>query len=167
MKNIGIIRKIDDLGRIVLPKELRTTLNINPGDDFQITIDNEKIILEKYSKLENFEEIIIKIINCFSIFSDYNIFFTINNKLINKENEEVSNVISNIILNRRLYIIDRIDKNILSNTTIINGKLVIMPVVYNSDLLGSIIIISKDDINNMINISKIIDNIIKKLLLTK
>ena len=69
MKNIGIIRKIDELGRIVLPKELRKTLSINSGDDFQITIDNEKIILEKYSRLENYEDKILEIINCFSIFS--------------------------------------------------------------------------------------------------
>ena len=44
MQTTGIIRKIDELGRIVLPKELRRYLNINPGDDFQITIENEKII---------------------------------------------------------------------------------------------------------------------------
>ena len=36
MNPTGIIRKIDDLGRIVLPKELRRHLNINTGDDFQI-----------------------------------------------------------------------------------------------------------------------------------
>lgn len=42
MQTTGIIRKIDELGRIVLPKELRKYLNINPGDDFQITIENEK-----------------------------------------------------------------------------------------------------------------------------
>ena len=45
MINTGIIRKIDDLGRIVLPKELRKNLNINSGDDLQIIIDNEKIIM--------------------------------------------------------------------------------------------------------------------------
>ena len=55
MQTTGIIRKIDELGRIVLPKELRKYLNINPGDDFQITIENEKIILEKYSRLQNEE----------------------------------------------------------------------------------------------------------------
>ena len=52
MKATGIIRKIDDLGRIVLPKDLRKALNINSGDDFQITIDNDKIVLEKFSRLE-------------------------------------------------------------------------------------------------------------------
>ena len=40
MQTTGIIRKIDELGRIVLPKELRKYLNINPGDDFQIAIES-------------------------------------------------------------------------------------------------------------------------------
>ena len=69
MINTGIIRKIDDLGRIVLPKEIRKSLNIYSGDDLQISIDNERIILEKYSRLDSFEETIIKIINSFCIIS--------------------------------------------------------------------------------------------------
>ena len=65
MKTTGIVRKIDELGRIVLPKELRKCLNINTGDDFQIRVEDEKIILEKYSYLKNYEQEILKIINCF------------------------------------------------------------------------------------------------------
>ena len=49
MKSTGIVRKIDELGRIVLPKELRKSLNINSGDDFQISIDENKIILDDKS----------------------------------------------------------------------------------------------------------------------
>ena len=65
MKSTGIVRKIDGLGRIVLPKELRNILNIHAGDDFQITVYSEKIILEKFSVLRNYEDIINDIINCF------------------------------------------------------------------------------------------------------
>ena len=49
MQTTGIVRKIDELGRIVLPKELRKCLNIKTGDDFQISLDSERIILERYS----------------------------------------------------------------------------------------------------------------------
>ncbi|MBE6639099.1 MAG: AbrB/MazE/SpoVT family DNA-binding domain-containing protein [Ruminococcaceae bacterium] len=48
MKSTGIVRPIDQLGRIVLPKELRETLNISPKDSLEIFIENEKIILKKY-----------------------------------------------------------------------------------------------------------------------
>lgn len=49
MKNTGIIRKVDELGRIVLPKEMRDKLNILEKDSLEIYVQGEKIILEKYS----------------------------------------------------------------------------------------------------------------------
>lgn len=48
MKSTGVVRKVDELGRIVLPKELRTILNINEKDSIEIFTDNDKIILQKY-----------------------------------------------------------------------------------------------------------------------
>ena len=48
MKSTGIVRKIDNLGRIVLPKELKKTLNINIGDPIDILIDGNNIILNKF-----------------------------------------------------------------------------------------------------------------------
>ena len=44
----GIVRKVDELGRIVIPKELRTTLNIEEKDSLEIYVDGEHIILKKY-----------------------------------------------------------------------------------------------------------------------
>lgn len=48
MKSIGIVRKIDELGRIVLPKELRGTLKIEHKDPVEIFVEGESIILKKY-----------------------------------------------------------------------------------------------------------------------
>ena len=53
----GIVRKIDDLGRIVIPKELRKSLNIKNSDDLEIKITDNKIILEKYYRLQNLKDI--------------------------------------------------------------------------------------------------------------
>lgn len=44
MKATGIVRKVDELGRIVIPKELRRTLNIEEGDPLEIFIDGEEVI---------------------------------------------------------------------------------------------------------------------------
>jgi looped-hinge helix DNA binding domain, AbrB family len=49
MKSTGIVRRIDDLGRIVLPKELRNVLNIAEKDPVEIYVDGNLIILQKYS----------------------------------------------------------------------------------------------------------------------
>ncbi|MGN4741318.1 AbrB/MazE/SpoVT family DNA-binding domain-containing protein [Bacillus cereus group sp. MYBK227-1] len=48
MKSTGVTRKIDELGRIVLPKELRRTLGIAEKDPMEIFVEEEKIILQKY-----------------------------------------------------------------------------------------------------------------------
>ena len=48
MKETGIVRGIDQLGRIVLPKELRRCMNINVGDEMEIFVENGRIVLEKY-----------------------------------------------------------------------------------------------------------------------
>lgn len=48
MKSTGIVRKVDELGRIVLPIELRRTLGIDEKDRIEIFVDGESIILRKY-----------------------------------------------------------------------------------------------------------------------
>lgn len=48
MKATGITRKIDELGRIVLPKELRKTLGIEPGTPIEIYTEDDMIILKKF-----------------------------------------------------------------------------------------------------------------------
>lgn len=48
MKSTGIVRKVDELGRVVLPKELRRTFNIEEKDGLEIFVDGETIILKKY-----------------------------------------------------------------------------------------------------------------------
>lgn len=49
LKSTGIVRKVDDLGRVVLPKELRSTLGISEKDALEIYTDGEKIVLHKYA----------------------------------------------------------------------------------------------------------------------
>ena len=48
MKSTGIVRPVDELGRIVVPKELRRTLGIGNGDSVEIFTEDDKIILRKY-----------------------------------------------------------------------------------------------------------------------
>lgn len=48
MKSTGIVRKVDELGRVVIPIELRRTLGIDEKDALEIYVDNEKIVLKKY-----------------------------------------------------------------------------------------------------------------------
>lgn len=49
MKSTGIVRKVDELGRIVLPAELRTIMDINPRDSLEIYTKDNQIVLKKYA----------------------------------------------------------------------------------------------------------------------
>lgn len=49
MKSIGIVRKVDELGRIVIPMELRRTLGIAEKDAVEIFVDGEQIVMKKYN----------------------------------------------------------------------------------------------------------------------
>jgi len=57
MKATGIVRRIDDLGRVVIPKEIRRTLRIREGDPLEIFVDREgEVILKKYSPIGELSE---------------------------------------------------------------------------------------------------------------
>ena len=48
MKSTGVVRKIDEMGRVVIPMEIRKTLDIKDGDSLEIFTDNDNIIFHKY-----------------------------------------------------------------------------------------------------------------------
>ena len=82
MKMTGIIRRIDDLGRIVIPKELRKSLRIKNGDSLEIFVDQEDIILKKYSPIESIEEAAIKYVEGFNQVIKHNVIVTDKDKVI-------------------------------------------------------------------------------------
>ena len=61
MKATGIIRRIDDLGRVVIPREIRRSLKIREGDPLEILIEKNCVCFKKYSTLGSFSEEILRI----------------------------------------------------------------------------------------------------------
>ena len=53
MKSTGIVRKVDDLGRVVIPKEIRRVLEIDDRAALEIYVDGDKVILKKYTDSES------------------------------------------------------------------------------------------------------------------
>ena len=49
MKATGIVRRVDDLGRVVIPKEIRRTCHIKEGDPLEIFLENGAVVFKKYS----------------------------------------------------------------------------------------------------------------------
>lgn len=65
MKETGVIRRIDELGRIVIPKEIRKRLRVGPGDMLDIYTEDKQIILSKYTELSEIEEHLDHLVKAF------------------------------------------------------------------------------------------------------
>lgn len=80
MKSTGIVRKVDDLGRVVLPKELRNVLQIDSKTALEIYVEEDKIILRKFEASLDREEkftVLVNLQNLAQIESDPNVKDTI------------------------------------------------------------------------------------------
>ena len=121
MKATGIIRRIDELGRIVIPKEIRKKLKINEGENIEIYIDEEeKIILKKYSNVKNIKDFVQTFIDSIYTSYKYNIVVTDTDKIIasvgNNKKELINKEISTNLINCMKDRISIKDKNILKIT---------------------------------------------------
>ena len=58
MQNTGIVRRIDELGRIVIPKELRRSMRLHVGDELEIAMDGDFMTMKKYSEMEAMRHIL-------------------------------------------------------------------------------------------------------------
>ena len=78
----GIIRRIDELGRIVIPKEIRKNLRIKTGDNLEILVENENITLRKYSQIENITDMATIYAESFYQVLKYNVIVTYTDNVI-------------------------------------------------------------------------------------
>jgi AbrB family looped-hinge helix DNA binding protein len=63
MRATGIVRRVDDLGRIVIPREIRRTLRIKDGDPLELFVEDDRIIFQKYDVSASSKEVIEKAIS--------------------------------------------------------------------------------------------------------
>lgn len=164
MKNTGVIRKIDELGRIVVPKEIRKNLNIKNGEDLQIYIEDDKIILKKYQKMLTIGENAQNYIDTLIKLSDSKYFVTDKEKVIAsslKNNEEAtidSKVYESMQERKTLS-----GYGIRFNKEIIDNYYYIIPIIIDADAIGSVIVTNKVEISDK---DKLIGNIISLLLIS-
>ena len=156
MKATGIVRRIDDLGRVVIPKEIRRTMRLAEGTPLEIFTDREgQIILKKYSPMmelgsfaKQYAESVAQTMNQKVAVSDRDQIIAVAGmpkkelvgKSIHKDLEDVINDREAVIARRG----DTKYVNITSDDTDYAGQ-VIQTIICEGDAIGAVIVLSKDD----------------------
>lgn len=148
----GIVRRIDELGRIVIPKEIRKNLRIKNGDNLEIIVDGDDITLKKYSQIENLNDIASAYAESFYQVLKYNIIITDTDKIIavagNLKKKYLDLGISESIermIERRDSFIERRKKDLEISTDMVEcGYYTFSSIINNGDSIGSVIIFSLD-----------------------
>lgn len=159
MKSTGIVRKIDELGRIVIPKEIRNVLGIHSNDDLEIFIDDMKIVLTKYEKSDNILNYSNNVVKIIDEKLSIKVFVTNKERFITDgdfKNKELNSKLLELIEERKRY--ESINKETINK---ISGYFVIYPIIVESDILG-LLMFAKETV--FTNEEKVLTNIILKLI---
>lgn len=156
MKATGIVRRIDDLGRIVIPKEIRRTLRIREADPLEIFTDREgEIILKKYSPIgemttfaKQYAESLSQVSGHTAVIADRDQFIAVSGgyksylgKAVSKELEEKMN-------NRETIIAARGDRNFIPVSGEAEQDYVheaISPIICEGDVIGAVVLLENDN----------------------
>ncbi len=154
MKATGIIRRIDDLGRIVIPKEIRRNLRLKNGENLEIFIDeNENIILKKYNQIDKLKEFGQNIADAFSNITKNNLFITNTDTFIaasgHKSNyigKDISDDLISLIVSRGDIKMEGAIKMTAAENE--QGFFAFSPIIASGDVIGSVILLADQAIRD-------------------
>ena len=163
MKQTGVTRKIDELGRIVIPKEIRKNLGIRDGETLEIFTSEDSIILKKYFEVRKYEDLSSKLCELIKNIYNVDLVITDREKVITSSNK---NIVENTRLNNKfLELIDNREMFISKELSTINfgvdisGYFTVIPIIASSDSLGLVILISETR-NDYSSLGKLLAKII-------
>ncbi len=168
MKATGVVRRIDDLGRIVIPKEIRKTLRIKEGDPLEIFTDREgQVILKKYSPIgelsefaTEYAETLAKTTGHIACITDKDTVIAVSGGSKKEFLEQgISKDLERIIDDKEIYLSKENNDRaipVTKNNVIdrLRNAQIVYPIISDGDAIGSVILISKDENSKMSEIEK-------------
>lgn len=158
MKATGIVRRIDDLGRVVIPKEIRRTLRIREGDPLEIFTDREGgVILKKYSPIgeltdfsKEYAESLQQAIGHIVLIADKDAFISVSGTPKKDYIErKISSELEKIMDDRKTILLDKTSNKVIplhnDDDEANYVSQVISPILAEGDAIGTVIILSKED----------------------
>lgn len=173
MKTTGVIRRIDELGRIVIPKEIRKNLRIKDGENIEIFIEGENIILKKHSILDKIKEDSKNIVEVVNYFLKKNVIVTDRDSVVavsgnNKKeynDKQISSYLSECIEDRKQVLEGNTKSVCFIEEKEESCSYCIVPVISDGDVDGLVIITSEEKVNESdLQICQIVAKILSKSL---
>lgn len=160
MRATGIVRRIDDLGRVVVPKEIRRVLRIREGDPMEIFTDKDgEIVLKKYSPIgemttfaKQYAESLAQVSGHAALISDRDRFIATAGGYRNFLNKEISRQLEDRMNSRETLLASREDKNFIQISEDGEENFVfqmIAPILCEGDVIGSVILLEENEKNAM------------------
>ena len=169
MKSTGVVRRIDELGRIVIPKEIRRNLGIRDGENVEIFTEEEIIILKKYNRMSSSSELASSLCEIINNIFGFKVFITDREKVIALSglNEEINNKKLNEELLKAIE-----DREIITKEEIllkienieINGNFVFIPIISLNDSVGLVILYNENKLTDEVSVGKLAANIFARKL---
>lgn len=155
MKATGIVRRIDDLGRVVIPKEIRRTLRIREGDPLEIFVDRDgEVILKKYSPIgelgdfaKEYAESLYESTGHITMISDRDTIIAVSGAS-KKEymDKQVGSVVESSMESRKISMETSSGTyELCKDMNETYSSYVIAPIVAGGDPIGTVILVSKDE----------------------
>ncbi len=160
MKATGIVRRIDDLGRIVIPKEIRRTLHIRESDPLEIYTDREgQVILKKYSPIgemlgfaRQYVESLAQVSGHAALIADRDQFIAAAGGYKQLINKAIGKQMDEKVHNRETVMATRGDRNFISvcdeGSTDYQHE-AITPILCEGDIIGSVVLLQNDNKSRM------------------
>lgn len=154
MKATGIVRRIDDLGRVVIPKEIRRTLRIREGDPLEIFVDRDgEVILKKYSPIgelgdfaKEYAESLFESTNHVTLITDRDTVIAVagasKKELLEKQ---IGSILEGCMDNRKTIEGSSGTYEIVKDMHDTYSAYVAAPIVAGGDPIGTVVLLSKDD----------------------
>ena len=152
MKATGIVRRIDDLGRIVIPKEIRRTLRIREADPLEIYTDREgEIIIKKYSTIGEMGTFAKQVSGHIALITDRDQFIAVSGGMKNLLGKSISRELEEKIDHRESVVATKGDRNFIQVS--LEGDdfshEAISPIICEGDVIGSVILVEMDHKSKM------------------
>lgn len=153
MKATGIVRRIDDLGRVVIPKEIRRTMRIREGDPLEIYTDNDgEVIFKKYSPIGELSLFSTQYAEVLSKTSGYPILISDRDRIvassgISKKDvleRKITSELDALLEQRKPYIQSKPQNSILAVDGLEKEVAVAVPILAAGDLAGAVIMVQQD-----------------------